>query len=100
MLSTERIEVLLSKCPLVNSSGPPLNSSSFHFAFCMLRVERFVRFADTVLSALTLGRSRNSSAPTNLTNLLMSDDGFGELTLLEFFWFFNVFAPNSSVGKL
>ena len=29
MLSTERIEVLLSKFPLDNSSGPLLNSSSF-----------------------------------------------------------------------
>ena len=36
MLSTERIEVLLSKFPLDNSSGPLLNSSSFHLSFLWL----------------------------------------------------------------
>ena len=33
MLSTKRIEVLLSKSPLDNSSEPPLNSSSFYLSF-------------------------------------------------------------------
>ena len=32
MLSTERIEDFLSKFPLDNSSGLPLNSSSFHLS--------------------------------------------------------------------
>ena len=45
----------------------------------MLRVERFVRFADTVLSAVALdfGPQCNSSVLTNLTNLLLSADGVG-----------------------
>ena len=36
MLSNERIEVLLSKFPRDNSSGPLLNSSSFHLSFLWL----------------------------------------------------------------
>ena len=38
MLSTERIEVLLSKFALDNSSGPPLNSSSLHLRFLYFEV--------------------------------------------------------------